>query len=327
MRRREFITLLGSAAAAWPLAARAQQPAMPVVGYLSARNAETDVPMVAAFRQGLHDNGYVEGKNVAIEFRWGEGQYDRLPAIAKELVRRHVDVIVTSGGEITALAAKAETAKIPIVFNVGNDPVRFGLVASLSRPGGNLTGVTSFGSTLGTKQLGFLRELVPTAKIVAVLMNPKEPYSEAFTGEVQKAASAIGQQIIVLQASTERDIDSAFADLIKQRVGALLIASGPFFLIRKDQLVALATHHAVPVLYYRREFIEAGGLISYGSTTVEGYRQMGDYTGRILKGEKPAVLPVLQPTKFELVINLKTAKALGLTILPMLLARADEVIE
>jgi putative ABC transport system substrate-binding protein len=327
VRRREFIALLGGAAVAWPLVARAQQTAMPVVGYLSARNVETDVPMVAAFRQGLHDNGYVEGKNVAIEFRWGEGQYDRLPALAKELVRRHVDVIVTSGGEITALAAKAETAKIPIVFNVGNDPVRFGLVASLSRPGGNLTGVTSFGSKLGAKQLGFLRELVPTAKIVAVLMNPKEPFSEGFTSEVQNAASAIGQQIIVLEASTERDIDSAFANLIKQRVGALVVASGPFFATRKDQLVALAAHHAVPAIYWRREVVEAGGLVSYGSTTIEGYRQMGDYTGHILKGEKPADLPVLQPTKFELVINLKTAKELGITVPNSMQLLADEVIE
>jgi putative ABC transport system substrate-binding protein len=330
MKRREFIALVGGAAAAplaLPVTARTQQPPIPVIGYLSARSVETDVPMVTAFRQGLTQSGYVEGQNVAIEYRWGDGQYDRLPVLVNDLVRRDVTVIVTSGGETSAVAAKAATASIPIVFNVGNDPVRFGLVASLARPGGNLTGVTSFSGALGAKRLGLLRELVPTAAVIALLVNPNEAFGEVITGDIEEAARIVGQQLIVLRASTEPEIDAAFATLVQQRAGALLVGPGPFFVTRKDRLVALAARHAVPAMYFRRELAEAGGLVSYGSTTSEGYRQMGGYAGRILKGEKPADLPVLQPTKFELVINLKTAKALGIAIPNSMQLLADEAIE
>jgi putative tryptophan/tyrosine transport system substrate-binding protein len=327
MRRRDFIKLFGGAAATWPLVARAQQPAMPTIGYLSARSSESDVSMLAAFHQGLKETGYVVGKNVAIEFRWGDGQYDRLPALAEDLVRRNVAVIVTSGGEISALAAKAETAKIPIVVNVGEDPVRLGLVASLNRPGGNITGVTSLLGTLVTKQLGLLRDLVPNAGVIAMLVNPNETWTETQTTSAEVAARAVGQPLLILRASTEREIDAAFVALGQQRVGALLVASSPFFVTRADYLIALVARHALPAIYFRREIADAGGLMSYGTSTAELYGQVGVYTGRILKGEKPADLPVMQATKFEFVINLKTAKALGLEISPMLLARADEVIE
>jgi len=327
MKRRDFLGVLGGAAATWPLVARAQQPTLPVIGYFSARSSESDVPMLAAFRQGLNETGYVEGKNVAIEFRWGDGEYDRMPTLAEDLVRRQVAIIVTSGGEISAQAAKAATATIPIVFNVGADPVRFGLVASLNRPGGNLTGVTSFVRVLGAKQIGLLRELVATATVIAFLVNPNEPTAESQISDVQAAAREVGQQLIILRAGTESEIDAAFAAIVQQRVGALLVGAGPFFLTRAHKFVALAARHAVPAMYFRREFSEAGGLMSYGSNTAELYRQVGVYTGRILKGEKPADLPVQQPTKFELVINLKTAKVLSLTIPPTMLALADEVIE
>jgi putative ABC transport system substrate-binding protein len=300
---------------------------MPVIGYFSARSSESDVPMLAAFRQGLNETGYVEGKNVAIEFRWGDGEYDRMPTLAEDLVRRQVAIIVTSGGEISAQAAKAATATIPIVFNVGADPVRFGLVASLNRPGGNLTGVTSFVRVLGAKQIGLLRELVGTAIVIAFLVNPNEPTAESQISDVQAAAREVGQQLIILRAGTESEIDAAFVAIVQQRVGALLVGAGPFFLTREHKFVALAARHAVPAMYFRREFSEAGGLMSYGSNTAELYRQVGVYTGRILKGEKPADLPVQQPTKFELIINLKTAKALGITIPNTLIGRADEVIE
>jgi len=327
MQRREFITLLGGAAVAWPLAARAQQPAMPVIGYLSARSSESDVSMLAAFHQGLKETGYVVGKNVAIEFRWGDGQYDRLPALAEDLVRRNVAVIVTSGGEISALAAKAATTKIPIVFNVGEDPIRIGLIASLNRPGGNITGVTSLLGVLGTKQLGLLRDLVPKAALIAMLVNPNDTWGETQITNTEASARAIGQQLVVLRASTERDIDAAFVTLVQQRVGALLVAASPFFVVRADYLIALAARHALPAIYFRREIADAGGLMSYGTSTAELYGQIGAYAGKILNGANPADLPVMQATKFELVINLKTAKALGLTVPPMLLARADEVIE
>jgi putative ABC transport system substrate-binding protein len=283
--------------------------------------------MVAAFREGLKEAGYIEGKNVAIEFRWGLGQYDRLPALANDLVTRRVDVIVTSGGDTSALAAKAATTTIPIVFVSGGDPVQAGLVGSLNRPGGNITGVTSLLTVLGGKQLELLRELVPKASVIGLLINPNEPTSESQVGDVQAAAREIGVQLIVLRASTERDIDAAFATLVQQRVGALILAISPLFLTQADKLVALAARHTVPVMYFRREFAAAGGLVSYGSGTAEYYRQIGVYAGRILKGEKPGDLPVVRSTKFELVINLKTAKALGIHVPTSMQLLADEVIE
>jgi ABC-type uncharacterized transport system substrate-binding protein len=330
VRRRDLICFLGGAAAAsWPLTARAQQPSMPVIGYFSGRSPTTDGPMLAAFREGLGETGYVDGKNVATEFRWARGQYDHLPALANDLVRRNVAVIVTSGGDPTAHAAKAATSTIPIVFNAGGDPVESDLVASLNRPDGNLTGVASILSTLMPKQFGLLSELLPQAAVIGVLVNP-ENFGRTIASRIadmEVAAREVGRQLIILKASTEVDIDAAFASLVRQRAQALLVTPGAFFVTQTQRLVALAARHALPTMYFRRELVDVGGLISYASSTAEAYRQMGIYAGRILKGEKPSDLPVVQPTKFELVINLKTAKALKLDIPPTLLARADEVIE
>jgi putative ABC transport system substrate-binding protein len=285
--------------------------------------------MLAAFRQGLSDTGYVEGKNVAIEFRWAEGQYDRLPGLAHDLVRRNVAVIVTSGGDPTAYAARVASSTIPIVFNAGGDPVESGLVVSLNRPEGNLTGVASIMSTLMPKQLGLLSELLPKAAVIGVLVNPEDlgRTMASRMDDMEAAGRIVGRQLIILRASTDGDIDAAFGSLTTQRAEALLVTPGAFFLTRTDKLVALAARNALPTMYFRRELVDAGGLISYASSTAEAYRQMGIYAGRILKGEKPSDLPVVQPTKYELVINLKTAKALGVTVPPTLLARADEVIE
>jgi putative tryptophan/tyrosine transport system substrate-binding protein len=322
IRRRELVTLCG-AAAAWPLVARAQQPAMPVIGFLSSGSIGGFARQVTGFRLGLQESGYVEGHNVAIEFRWAEGQYDRLPGLASDLVRRHVAVIVATGGSVSATAAKATTGTIPIVFTSGGDPVRMGLVASINRPGGNITGVSLFTSVLAAKRLEILHELVPKAMVIAMLVNPTNPGTESDTREVQAAARAAGLQVIVLSASNESEIEGAFVTLSQHRVGA---SDQLFDNNERNQVVALAARHAIPAIYDWRDVAAAGGLVSYGTNLAEGYRLAGIYTGRILKGDKPADLPVLQPTKFEFVINLKTARALGLTVPLTLQVAADEVI-
>jgi putative tryptophan/tyrosine transport system substrate-binding protein len=326
MKRREFIALLGGAAAAWPLAARAQQ-GMPVIGYLGAASPHTGVQIVAALRQSLAEAGYVEGRNVVIEPHWAEGQYDRLPAMAAEMVRRQVSVIVATGGTAAALAAKAATTTIPLVFSVTDDPVALGLVASLARPGGNATGVTFLLAELGAKQLGLLRELVPTATRIGLLVNPNNSTSKVQTSDVVAAASAVGATIDVVRAGDSREIETAFVALVRNSADALLVGTDPFLFSRRVQLATLAARHAIPAIYPVRENAEVGGLMSYGTSLTEVYRQVGAYTVRILKGAKPADLPVVRSTKFELVINLPTARALGLGVPPMLLARADEVIE
>jgi putative ABC transport system substrate-binding protein len=331
MRRRDVITLLGGAAAAptlWPLAARPQQPAVPVIGFLHTQAAGPIAPLVVpSFRQGLEATGYFEGKNVAIEYRWADGQYDRLPALAAELVRRRVAVIAATGGEPAALAAKAATSAIPIAFVISGDPLKAGLVASFNRPGGNITGVTLLTSALEAKRLGLVRELVPNATSIAILVNPNYPTSEVQVGDAQEASRALGLEVHIVNASAEGDFDTSFATLIQLQVEAVIIANDPFFTARRDQLVALAERHSIPAIYSQREFPDAGGLLSYGAHIPDLYRQAGVYAGKILKGEKPADLPVMQPTKFELIINLKTAKALRLTVPQTLQVAADEVIE
>ena len=326
MRRREFITLVGGAAVTWPFAARAQQ-ALPVIGYLTTGSQESDPIRVSAFQQGLRETGYVEGQNVVIEYHWAQGQYDRLSNLAADLVRRQVTVIVAIGGTPSVLAAKAATSTIPIIFNIGLDPVPLGLVASLNRPGGNMTGVAILQAELAAKRLELVHELLPTAAVVALLVNPTNPYTELETKAVREAARSLALQLRVLRASTASDIDAAFATLVELRAAALVVSVDSFLTSRNDQIVALAARHAVPAIYGWREFAAAGGLMSYAPSLADGYRQVGVYAGKILKGAKPADLPVQQVVKVELVINLKTAKALGLTVPPSLLARADEVIE
>jgi putative ABC transport system substrate-binding protein len=325
--RRAFITLLGGAGVASPLSARAQQPATPVIGWISSRAASESAYLVTAFRQGLKETGYIEPQNVVLDFRWGDGRYDRLPALATELARRPVTVIVATGGDPAAQAAKVATVTIPIVFVSGSDPVKVGLVASLNKPGGNITGVHLLILAMGAKRLGLLHELVPAANPIGVLTNPNFAGVNTQLRDMEEAARSLGLELLVLKASTELEIDAAFSELAQRRIGALLIGSDAFFTIRRSQLAALTLRHGIPAMFDLRENVAAGGLMSYGASLVDGYRQGGIYTGRILKGEKPADLPVMQSTKFDLVINLTTAKALGLTIPPTLLALADEVIE
>jgi ABC-type uncharacterized transport system substrate-binding protein len=326
MNRRELLLLLSGGVTA-PRVLRAQQKAMPVIGFLSARSAGASASLVAAFREGLSEAGYVEGQNVTVEYRWSEGHYDRLPALAADLVGRKVDLIATSGGPSPAQAAKSATATIPITFVVGTDPVELGLVASLARPGGNVTGVSMLTTELNSKRFELLTNLVPQARVIALLVNPNYPGAERIIDEVQQAARVTGVQLHILKAGTEGEIDAAFATLRQLQAGALVVGNDGFFDSRREQFVALAARHAVPAIYQGREFPAAGGLISYGTSLKGVYRQHGIYAGKILKGAKPADLPVQQPTTFELVVNLNTAKALGLTVPPSILARADEVIE
>jgi putative tryptophan/tyrosine transport system substrate-binding protein len=326
MRRRGLFAVVGGAVA-WPLAVLAQQPAMPVVGFLGTTTPDDFADRVAAFRGGLMDFGYVEGQNVVIEYRWPEGNYDRLATLAADLVRRQVAVIAAVGGEPSAFAAKAATATIPIVFSIGRDPVRLGLVANLNRPGGNITGVNFLQSELGAKRLGLLHELLPKASAIGMLVNPTFADAETHARDLKEAALPLGLQIHVVKARTTDDIDTAFATLVQQKVDALMLANDAFFHGQRRQLTALAARYAMPAVYFWRDFAVDGGLMSYSPSLAQAYRQVGIYTGRILKGAKPADLPVIQPTKFEFVINLKTAKTLGLTFPPGLLAIADEVIE
>ena len=329
MRRRDFITLLGGAAAAWPLAARAQQPAMPVIAYLSSRSAESDVSMLVAFRRGLNETGYVEGRNLAIEYRFADGQYARLPALATDLIRRQVAVIVYAGAPSPsnpdAAWQQLRASQIPIVFNTGQDPVRAGLVASFNRPGGNITGISTLVNLLTGKSLGLLHELVPNARTIALLHSALS--LNTAVNDARAATATLGLQLIVLNADTNSEIDAAFATLNQQRADAMVVATSPFFVTRAKQIAALVASHRLPAIYARREFAEAGGLMSYGYDVGDGYRQMGNYAGRILKGDKAGDLPVFQPTKFELVINLKTAKALGVMVPTTLITISDELIE
>jgi putative ABC transport system substrate-binding protein len=325
--RRQFITLLGGAAAAWPLSARAQQSAMPVIGFLSARSPEDSVHLLEAFRRGLKEGGFVEGDNVAIEFRWARGDYSRPPALAADLVSRHVAVIVAVGGEPSALAAKAATATIPIVFGIGWDPVQLGLVESLNRPGGNATGVTLLTKLMEPKRLGLLRDLTPGVDVIGALFNPNFQAAALQLQQIEEAARAVGQRIVVARASSDEAMEAAFASLVREGARALLVTGDPYFDTRLDRIVAFAARQRLPAIYQFREYAVAGGLLSYGVSITDAYRQYGAYTARILKGAKPAELPVHQPTKFELVINGKTAKALGLKLSDNLLTLADEVIE
>src|SRR5262252_653662 len=326
IKRREFLTLLGSAAA-WPLAARAQQSAMPVIGFMSARSPEDSVHLVEAFRRGLKEGGFVEGENAAIEFRWARGDYRRLPMLAADLVSRQAAVIVAAGGEPSGLAAKAATATIPIVFGIGGDPVALGLVDSFSRPGSNATGVTLLTNLMEPKRLGLLRELAPGVPLIGVLLNPKFAPASRQLRQIEEAARSINQRIMVANASANEELETAFAALTSERVGALLVTADPYFDTRREQIVTFTARQRLPAIYQFREYAVAGGLLSYGVSITDAYRQYGVYTARILKGAKPADLPVLQPTKFETVINLKTAKALGVKISDNLLSLADEVIE
>ena len=327
MKRREFMALTGGATVLWPLGTQAQQPAMPVIGWLSARSPAEAASVLQAFRQGLGQVGYFEGKNVTIEYRWAEGRYERLPALAAELVSRQVTVIAATGGEPSPLAAKAATTTIPIVCTLGGDPVETGLVASLNRPGGNLTGTTVMTLEMASKRVDLLHQVAPSATAVAMLINPKFIPASAEAREVQNAARSLGIDINLLNASTESEIDAAFTTIVEQRNGALIIGTDPFLLGQRDQVVRLAARHMIPTMYFLREFVEAGGLMSYGPNIANGYRQAAVYTGLILNGANPAVLPIVRPTQFQLNLNLKTAKAQGLQIPPLLLALADEVIE
>jgi putative tryptophan/tyrosine transport system substrate-binding protein len=327
MQRREFITLIGGAAVTWPLAAGAQQPAMPVVGFLGAGSRESDAYRAAAVRKGLIETGFVEGRNVAFEYRWAEDQYERLPALAADLVRREVAVFVAIGGITSAIAAKSATATIPIVFEIGGDPIGMGLVASLNRPGGNITGVSFLTGTLVAKQFEILHETVPKTALIGFLVNPANPDADNETKSARAAAGSVGQKIAIVQARKDSELETAFATLVQQRAGALVICADPFFNNQRDKLVELAARQKMPAIHSLREYAAAGGLMSYGTSITEAHRLVGLYAGRILKGEKPADLPVQQSTKVELVINLKTAKALGLTVPPQIVARADEVIE
>jgi putative tryptophan/tyrosine transport system substrate-binding protein len=327
MKRRNFIALLGGAAAAWPIAGRAQQPTMPVIGVLSGHSSAEWGPFVAAFNQGLKELGYVAGQNVSIEYRWAEGHYDRLPALAADLVRRPVAVIAAIGGVNAALAAKAETSELPIVFITGRDPVELGFVASFNRPGGNLTGVSLLNDEIVPKRLELLRELVPRATTIAILLNPDNRNHPSYAVTLDSVARAGGQTVLVLGARTDPDFEPAFATLVERRADALVVAADPFFDSRREQIVGLAARYAVPTIFQWREFVQAGGLISYGTSLADAHRLQGVYSGRLLKGAKPADLPVVQPTKFELFVNLRTAQALGLTVPQSILLRADEVIE